>query len=248
MKIALFPGCMVDMIYPETGIAAVNVLERLGCEISLPDKQVCCGQGLVNSGYADGTRSVAKNTINAYDACKEDFIVSLTGSCMNAIVNDYPPLFEDDPVFSAKLRSVTSRFREFTQFIVDELGVTDVGASFPHTVTFHKSCHSTRLLGIKEQPLKLLDNVAGLQYIEMEHADRCCGFGGTFSFKEPEISGEMVREKCRTIIESGAEVVTGVDSPCLMNIKGALSRMRSTGELDRDIRVMHIARILDAKE
>ncbi len=238
---------MVDMIYPEIGIAAVNVLERLGVDLELPKEQICCGQGLVNSGYKKEMLPVARMIVDAYDVPDYDIIVSLTGSCMNAIINDYQVVFADDPVYLARVESLSHRFYEFTDFIVNYLGVEDVGATFNDTVTYHKSCHMTRLLGIKEPPLKLLQNVKGLQYIEMEHADRCCGFGGTFSFKQPEISGEIVREKCRTVIESGANVLCGADVPCLMNIKGALQRMRTNGELDRDIQVLHIAQILDSR-
>ena len=247
MRTAFFPGCMVDMFYPEIGIAAVNVLERLGCEVEMPDEQVCCGQGLLNSGYAKETVPIAKYVLDAYDLDKYDRVVSLTGSCMNAILNDYPTVL-DEGTYLKQIEELRPRMFEFTDFIVNELGATDLGASFHHTVTYHKSCHMTRMLGIEKPPLQLLEAVDGLEYIEMEHAGRCCGFGGTFSFKEPEISGEIVREKCQTIIDTGAEVICGADVPCLMNIKGALSRMRTNGELDRDIRVMHIAEILDARE
>lgn len=247
MKVAFFPGCMVDMIYPEVGIAAVNVLERLGCDVEMPDEQVCCGQGLINSGYRKENAAAARMIVDAYDTDEYDLIVSLTGSCMNAIVNDYPIVFKDDPVYYERVQNMADRWHEFTDFIVNYLGVTDVGASFHDTVTYHKSCHVTRILGISQPPLQLLEAVEGLEYIEMEHADRCCGFGGTFSFKQPEIAGEVVYEKCRTIIESGANVICGADVPCLLNIKGALSRMRSDGRLDRDIRVMHIAQILDSR-
>ena len=248
MKIAFFPGCMVDMMYPEIGIAAVNVLERLGCDLEMPDEQVCCGQGLVNSGYRDFNVPVAKMIIDAYDRPEYDLFVSLTGSCMNAIINDYQVVFKNEPAYLERTKRLAERAYEFTDFIVNYLGKTDLGASFHDTVTYHKSCHVTRLLGIKEPPLKLLGAVEGLEYIEMEHADRCCGFGGTFSFKQPDIAGELVYEKCRTIIETGANVLVGADVPCLLNIKGALSRMRTDGRLDRDIRVMHIAQILDARE
>ena len=247
MKIAFFPGCMVDMIYPEIGIAAVNVLERLGCDLELPEKQVCCAQGLINSGYVKEMVPAAKMIIDAYDSPEYDVIVSLTGSCMNAIINDYPIVFADEPEYLKRTEELAKRCYEFTDYIVNQLGVTDVGATFNDTVTYHKSCHVTRLLGISEPPLQLLYNVRGLEYREMEHADRCCGFGGTFSFKQPEIAGEVVYEKCRTIIETGANVVCGADVPCLLNIKGALGRMRSDGRLDRDIRVMHIAQILDSR-
>ena len=248
MKIAFFPMCMVDMIYPEIGIAAVNVLERLGCELEMPDDQVCCGQGLINSGYTKEMIPAAKMMVDAYYKSEYETIVSLSGSCMNAIVNDYQVLFKDDPEYLERTRKLKERFFEFTDFIVNVLGVTDVGASLHDTVTYHKSCHVTRILGISEPPLQLLQAVEGLEYIEMEHADRCCGFGGTFSFKQPVIAGEMVYEKCQTIIDTGANIVCGADAPCLLNIKGALGRMRSDGRLDRDIRVMHIAQILDSKE
>lgn len=247
MKVAFFPGCMVDMFYPEIGIAAVNVLERLGCEVEMPEEQVCCGQGLLNSGYAKETIPVAKNILDAYDLDQYETIVSLTGSCMNAIINDYPTVLEDVE-YLHKLERIRPRMFEFTDFIVNQLHTTDVGASFHHKVTYHKSCHVTRFLGIEEQPLQLLKAVNGLEYIEMVHAERCCGFGGTFSFKEPEISAEIVKEKCMTIAETGADVVCGADVPCLMNIKGALARLYARGEIDRDIRVMHIAQILDARE
>lgn len=246
MKIAFFPGCMVDMFYPEIGIAAVNVLERLGCEVEMPEEQVCCGQGLLNSGYAKETVPVAKNILDAYDFEGYDAVVSLTGSCMNAILNDYPTVLED-PEYLAKIERLRPHMFEFTDFIVNELGITDVGASFPHKVTYHKSCHVTRMLGVKEPPLKLLEAVKGLEYVEMAHAERCCGFGGTFSFKQPEISKEIVDEKCMTIIDTGADVVAGADVPCLMNIKGALSRLYDEGAIDREVRVMHIAEILDAR-
>jgi L-lactate dehydrogenase complex protein LldE len=247
MKIAFFPGCMVDMFYPEIGIAAVNVLERLGCEVEMSEEQVCCGQGLLNSGYAKETIPVAKYMLDAYDLDRYETIVSLTGSCMNAILNDYPTVL-DDAEYLSKLERMRPKMFEFTDFIVNKLGVTDLGASFHHTVTYHKSCHMTRMLGIEKPPLQLLEAVDGLEYIEMEHAERCCGFGGTFSFKEPEISAEIVHEKCQTALATGAEVLCGADVPCLMNIKGALSRMRTDGQIDRDIRVMHIAQILDARE
>ena len=248
MKIAFFPGCMVDMFYPEIGIAAVNVLERLGCEVDMPDDWVCCAQGLINSGYRKEMIPAAKMMVDAYEKSEYDTIVSLTGSCMNAIVNDYQIVFKDDPIYLGRTRKLSEHFFEFTDFIVNVLGKTDVGASFHESVTYHKSCHVTRILGITEPPLKLLENVEGLEYREMAHADRCCGFGGTFSFKQPEIAGEMVYEKCQTIIDTGANVICGADVPCLLNIKGALSRMRSDGRLDRDIRVMHIAQILDSRE
>lgn len=248
MNIAFFPGCMVEMLYPEVGIAAVHVLERLGCSIDMPDEQICCGQGLLNSGYKRENIAAAKNMIDAFEREGYDTIVSLSGSCMNAIINDYPIVFADDPEYLERTRALRGRFFEFTDFIVNRLGVTNVGASLHDSLTYHKSCHVTRLLGIKEAPLQLLDEVKGLEYREMKHADRCCGFGGTFSFKEPEISKEMVSEKAQTVLDTGANILCGSDIACLMNIKGRLARMKEEGLTDRDIRVMHIAQVLDSRE
>lgn len=244
MKIAFFPGCMVDMFYPEVGMSAVRVLERLGCDIELPDKQICCGQPLSNSGYAQEAKAAMRNTIDAYAGYET--IVSLTGSCAYAIKSDYAHFLKDDPEYRQKLEDLTPRIYEFSEFIVDVLGVTDVGARLEGKVTYHKSCHLTRLLGIREQPLTLLQNVAGLEYVEMEAADRCCGFGGTFSLKEPVMSGEIVREKVQLALETGADYLCGADQACLMNIKGALDRMRDTGATDSKMQVVHLAQILDS--
>ena len=246
MKVAFFPGCMVDMFYPEIGIAAVNVLERLGCEVEMPEEQVCCGQGLLNSGYAKETVPVAKNILDAYDLDEYETIVSLTGSCMNAIINDYPTVLEDVE-YLHKVERIRPRMFEFTDFIVNQLHVTDVGASFHHKVTYHKSCHLTRMLGVEEQPLTLLKNVEGLSYIEMPEADRCCGFGGTFSVKEPEVSGHMVQEKVAFALATGADYLCGADQACLMNIKGALDRLIEQGVVSSNMKVMHIAQILDSR-
>ena len=244
MRIAFFPGCMVDMMYPQVGIAAVEVLERLGCEVELPKDQICCGQMFLNSGYEKETIPMMKQVIDAYSGYET--IVSLSGSCLHAIVNEYPEYLDDDPDYGPRLARMRKNCWEFTDFIVNKLGVTDVGAHLNAKVTYHKSCHLTRLLGVKEPPLQLLQAVDGLEYVVMEQADRCCGFGGTFSLKEPEISTEIVREKVRTIDASGADVVCGADIACLMTIKGALTRMRREGKVSRDIRVMHIAEILNS--
>ncbi len=245
MKVAFFPGCMVDMFYPEVGIAAVNVLERLGCEVFLPDEQVCCGQPFTNSGYINEAKLMMKQVIDAYSSY--DTIVSLTGSCAWAIKAEYPHFLEDDPEYSAKIAQLAPRIYELTQFIVDVLGVKDVGAHLDGSVTYHKSCHLTRMLGIKDQPLTLLNNVEGLTYIEMPEADRCCGFGGTFSVKEPEVSGYMVQEKLAFALATDADYLCGADQACLMNIKGALDRAREQGIVTSNMKVVHIAQILDSR-
>ncbi len=244
MDVALFPGCVVDALYPEVGIAAVRVLRRLGCTVHLPKEAVCCGQPLLNSGFAKESVPAFCTVIDAYANC--DRIVSLTGSCMHSIVYDYPPYVADDPIRAAAQKRIAENIREFTDFIVNELGVTDVGARCNAKVTLHKSCHLTRLLGVEEPPLMLLREVEGLEYVEMERAERCCGFGGTFAVKQPEISAAITEEKCRAILDSGAQIVCGGDMACLMNIEGCLRRMRADGRSERDVRVMHIAQILDA--
>ncbi len=246
MKIHLFTQCVVDMFYPQVGVAAMQVLQRFGCDIVVPEKQTCCGQPLINSGYIKSAKASIKNTLSAFEDAET--IVSLSGSCAFAIKHEYPKLLADEPKWIEKAQQFSSKLYEFTQFIVDVLGVTDVGASLNKKVTFHKSCHTTRLLGVVEQPLKLLNAVKGLQYIEMEYADRCCGFGGTFSVKQPDISEQIVEEKAQSIINSGADIVSGADQACLMNIEGCLERLRDRGRLDRDIRVMHISEILNSRQ
>lgn len=244
MNVAFFPGCLVDMFYPEVGMSAVRVLERLGCKIELPDGQVCCGQPLFNSGYGKESIPIMREIIDAYD--RYDTIVSLTGSCAYAIKGEYPHFLKDDPIYSKKIEALAPRIHEFSEFIVDVLGITDVGAHLSGKVTYHKSCHLTRMLGVNTQPLTLLEGVHGLEYVEMKAADRCCGFGGTFSLKEPEISREIVNEKVRLALDTGADYLCGADQACLMNIKGALERMQEKGEVSSSIRVMHLAEILDS--
>lgn len=244
MKVAFFPGCMVDMFYPEVGIAAVKVLERLGCDVILPDDQVCCGQPFSNSGYIEEAKPMMKKVVDAYSAY--DTIVSLTGSCAWAIKAEYPHFFEGDEEYSQKIAALAPRIYEFTQFIVDVLGITDLGAHLDGTVTYHASCHLTRMLGVKDQPLALLSNIEGLSYIEMPEMGRCCGFGGTFSVKEPEISGQMAQEKVAFALATDADYLCGADQACLMNIKGALDRLREQGVTSSPMKVLHIAQILDA--
>ena len=191
------------------------------------------------------SKASIKNTIEAFEDAET--IVSLSGSCAFAMKHEYMKILADEPQWAIRAQRVADRLYEFTDFIVNVLGVTDVGATLNKKVTFHKSCHATRLLGVKEPPLILLQNVHGLEYVEMEKADRCCGFGGTFSVKQPDISEQIVAEKAQTVVDSGADILCGADQACLMNIAGRLDRMRDRGELTRDIRVMHIAEILNCR-
>ena len=176
-----------------------------------------------------------------------DYVVSMSGSCAFAIRDEYQHFLEGQPEWQQRAEKLSGKIYEFTEFITDVLGVEDVGARFDETVTYHTSCHVTRLMGVKEPPFKLLRNVKDLKLIELPRADRCCGFGGTFSVKNPEISEVMTREKALEIASTGANVISGSDQACLMNIAGMLDRLHKDGEIDRRIKVMHIAEILNCR-
>ena len=234
MKIHLFQQCLIDMFYPHVGMAGVEVLERLGCDLVVPKKQVCCGQMFTNSGYNDAAMDAIKNTIECFE--NAEYVVSMSGSCAFAIRDEYHHFLKDQPEWLARAERLSGKIYEFTQFITDVLGVEDVGARFNESVTYHTSCHVTRLMGIKEPPFKLLKNVKDINLIELPRADRCCGFGGTFSVKNPEISEVMTREKALEIAGTGANVISGSDQACLMNIAGMLDRLHKEGEIDRRIK------------
>ncbi|ADO56375.1 MULTISPECIES: (Fe-S)-binding protein [Paenibacillus] len=235
MKVSLFITCLSDAIYPKVGEAMARLLARYGVELEFPKVQTCCGQPSYNSGYWDETRAAAKTILKAFN--DSDFVVAPSGSC-TYMIHHYPELFKDEPEWLDSARRLEQKTYEFTQFMVQVLGVTDVGASFPHTVTYHPSCHGTRLLGVKEEPMKLLGSVKGLQLVPLPFAEDCCGFGGTFAVKMPDISGAMVTEKVDHIRETEAEVLVGLDMACLMNIAGNL-RYR-----EEPVRVMHLAELL----
>lgn len=242
MQVAFFPGCIVDTLYPEVGKAAVRVLEKVGCTLTLPHQQICCGQPLFNSGYAARSLPVIKKIIDAY--AEYETIVFLSGSCLSAVVDDYPDLLTRAPEYKEKLDTLVAHSHEFSDFLVNDLQLTNVGATLNASIVYHRSCHLTRMLKIEKEPLALLSKVKGLTILELEHAERCCGFGGTFSVKEPKISGAMVREKCKTIDQSGADIVCAADQACVMNIDGALQRMYKERSIKRPIRAMHLAEIL----
>ncbi|KAF6614295.1 MULTISPECIES: (Fe-S)-binding protein [Paenibacillus] len=235
MKVSLFITCLSDAIYPKVGEAMARLLARYGVELEFPKVQTCCGQPSYNSGYWDETRAAAKTILKAFN--NSDFVVAPSGSC-TYMIHHYPELFKDEPEWLESARRLEQKTYEFTQFMVQVLGVTDVGASFPHTVTYHPSCHGTRLLGVKEEPMKLLGSVKGLQLVPLPFAEDCCGFGGTFAVKMPDISGAMVTEKVDHIRETEAEVLVGLDMACLMNIAGNLRYRKEP------VRVMHLAELL----
>jgi L-lactate dehydrogenase complex protein LldE len=226
MRVALFITCFNDTLFPETGRAAVSLLERLGCEVSFPEAQTCCGQMHGNTGYADHGRALAARWERVFEGF--DVVVSPSASCVGYVREHVP--------------SAERQLFELTEFLVDRLGVTDVGASFPHRVTLHPTCHSLRLLHLGDRPQRLLSAVQGIDLVPLTDADECCGFGGTFAVKNADTSMAMLTDKLRHVLDTGAEVCTAADTSCLMHIGGALRRQRAA------TRVMHLAEILAAQE
>lgn len=235
MKVSLFITCLSDAIYPRVGEAMVRLLARCGVRLEFPAVQTCCGQPAFNSGYWEESREAARTILKAFE--DSDFVISPSGSC-TGMIHHYPKLFENDPVMLEKARELQAKSYEFTQFLVQVLGVTDVGATFPHKVTYHPSCHGSRLLGVKDEPMALMRNVKGLEFVPLPYAEDCCGFGGTFAVKMADISGAMVTEKADHVKETEAEVLVGLDMACLMNIAGNLKYR------NEPVRVMHLAELL----
>lgn len=234
--VSLFIQCLVDSMYPQVGDAMVTIFDRLGVPVDYPEGQTCCGQPAYNSGYRREAAQAARKFIEIFE--DSEVIVCPSGSCVHMVRHHYPQLFRDDPALLERAIAVGTKTFEFTEYLVDHLGLSSVEARFSHKVTYHDSCHLSRGLGIDRQPRRLLYNTSGLHFIEMRDSDTCCGFGGTFSINYPDISTAMVDEKIENILATGAEVVTGCDISCLMNIQGRLSRR---GE---KVKVMHIAEIL----
>ncbi|MFF8289814.1 (Fe-S)-binding protein [Streptomyces sp. NPDC016309] len=231
MRVALFVTCVNDAVYPSTGIATVRLLERLGVEVDFPAAQTCCGQPQYNTGYRPEARRLARRTAGAFEG--HTYVVTPSASCAAMVRDHYARLGEPD---------LAPRTYELTEFLVDVLGVTDVGAYFPHRVTYHPSCHGLRLLGLGDRPRRLLEAVRGLELVELPGAEECCGFGGTFAVKNPAVSVAMGRDKVRHAVGTGADVLCGGDNSCLMHIDGVLRR-----EGER-MRALHIAEILAATE
>ncbi|WP_368298359.1 (Fe-S)-binding protein [Cytobacillus firmus] len=238
MKVSLFATCLVDMFQGNAGKAAVELLERLGCEIDFPEAQVCCGQPAYNSGYVKESKEAMKRMITAFEHA--EYVVSPSGSCAY-MFHEYPHVFKGDSVWEPKAKKLAEKTYELTQFIVEVLNVDDVGARLNGKATYHTSCHMTRLLGVKEAPMRLLKNVKGLEFDELPGKEQCCGFGGTFSVKMAQISEQMVDEKVGHIEETEAEILIGADAGCLMNIGGRIGRQ------GKPIRVMHIAEVLNCR-
>lgn len=235
MKVSLFITCLNDVVYPKVGETMMRLLAKYGIVLEFPNVQTCCGQPAYNSGYWQEAKAAAKTIITAF--ADSDFVVTPSGSCTH-MVHNYVDLFKDEPEWQEKAKQLQGKIFEFTQFLVNVLGVTDLGARFPHKITYHPSCHGTRLLGVKNEPMELLRNVRDLEFVPLPFAEDCCGFGGTFAVKMSDISGAMVTEKVDHVIETEAEVLVGLDMGCMMNIAGHL-RYR-----DKPVRVMHLIELL----
>ncbi len=236
--VSLFVTCIVDMIYPETGLSTVEILERLGVPVDFPEAQTCCGQMAFNAGYQDETRAVAKQFLTAFKDA--DVIVAPSGSCVTMVRHYYRELFKDDPAWSARAAWAASITWELTEYLVDGLGITDVGAALdrPRKLALHHSCHGLRGLNVKDQPRKLLQHVKQADLVDLPGADQCCGFGGLFAIKMPEVSGAILNDKIKAIEACEADTIVLCDTSCMTQINGGLSRQGCPK------RAVHIADVL----
>jgi len=237
MRVALFITCLADGVMPNVAKATVRLLRRLGMDVEVPLQQTCCGQMHVNSGYPREALPLVRNHVSAFD--HYDYVVSPSGSCVASVRHqhaDVARLGGDE--LARRAVAAASHSYELSEFLVDVLGLEDVGAYYPHRVTYHPTCHSLRLLKVGDRPLRLLRNVEGLELVELTDADSCCGFGGTFSLKNSAVSAAMLDDKATSIVSTGARICTAVDSSCLLHIGGGLSRRSAPAS------TLHLAEIL----
>jgi len=241
VQVALFITCFNDTLFPQTGRAVVDVLERLGHEVTFPIEQTCCGQMHGNTGYQDEATKLMRRFVRVFS--EHDVIVTPSGSCAAMVRDHYPVLAErtGDPGLARAVASAGDRTHELSELLVDVLGVEDVGAVFPHRVTYHSTCHSLRLLGVGDRPLRLLRAVRDIDLVALPAAEECCGFGGTFAVKNADTSSAILTDKLRHVLDTGAEVVVAGDNSCLMHMGGALRRQRA------GVRTMHLAEVLAAR-
>src|SRR5687767_4457543 len=240
MKVSLFVTCLVDQLWSSVGTSTVDVLRRVGCEVEFDERQTCCGQPAFNTGYRAEARKVAERFISIFEESKADAIVSPSGSC-TAMVHHFPELFSDDDDWRRRASALAERTHELSSFLVRVLKLQDVGASWNGRLTWHDACHGLRDLNLKTEPRSLIRNVRGVEFIELENADACCGFGGTFSVKYPEISVAILDQKIEAIERAGVQAVVAGDASCLMQMGGRLSRNGS------NVRAMHLAELLAAQ-
>jgi L-lactate dehydrogenase complex protein LldE len=237
IKVGLFVTCLVDQLWSSVGTSTVEVLRRAGCEVEFDERQTCCGQPAFNTGYRTEARRVAQRFIELCEESDAEFIVSPSGSC-TAMVHHYEGLFSGDDTWRARAHAVAGRTFELSSFLVRELKLTDVGARFKGRVTWHDACHGLRELGVHDEPRTLIRHVRDTEFVELANADACCGFGGTFSVKYPEISTAILDQKIEAIERAEVDAVVSGDASCLMQIGGRLSRIGSKA------RVMHLAELL----
>jgi L-lactate dehydrogenase complex protein LldE len=242
MRVALMVTCVNDALFPDTGRAVVTLLRRLGVDVDFPEAQTCCAQPMVNTGYLDEAVPVVRTFVDAFEGY--DAVVTPSGSCAGSARHQHSVVARrsGDPALEQRVASLGPKVFELSEFLVDRLGVTDVGAYFPHRVTYHPTCHSLRMLGVGDRPRRLLESVRGLTLVDLPGAEECCGFGGTFAVKNADTSVAMGADKARHVRDTGAEVLVAGDNSCLMHIGGMLSRQRA------GVRVMHLAEILAATE
>jgi L-lactate dehydrogenase complex protein LldE len=247
MRIALFVTCLADALFPRAAQATVVLLERLGHQVVFPQDQTCCGQMHINTGYARDGLGLVRHHVDVFEPVlagagghpAAEAVVAPSGSCVGSVRHQHARLARDaGEVLARRAEAVAERTFELSELLVDVLGVTDVGASFPHRVAYHPTCHSLRMLRVGEKPLQLLRSVAGIDLVELPDADQCCGFGGTFALKNADTSTAMLADKLRAVQDCRAEVLTAGDSSCLMHIGGGLSRLRV------GTRTVHLAEIL----
>jgi len=236
MRVHLFIPCLVDQFRPEAGLGALQVLESLGLDVDYTSEQTCCGQPFYKSGRSREAKRLARRTLHSYRDGRP--VVSPSGSCVRMIRHDYETLFDGDRDMLERARDLASRTYELSEFLVRVAGEIDLGASFPGKVTFHDSCQVRRGLGIREEPRRLLGRVAGLELIEMNRAGDCCGFGGVFSAKHPEIAGAIARDKLENAVATGAPWITGCEISCLLHLE------RQARALGVPVRTLHLAEIL----
>jgi L-lactate dehydrogenase complex protein LldE len=238
VRIALFVTCLADTLFPDVGKCTVRLLERLGHQVDFPAAQTCCGQMHVNTGYQRDALPLVRRYVETFEG--HEVIVAPSGSCVGSIRHQHAMVArrfgEDD--LARRAQAVADRTFELSQLLTDVLGVQDVGAYYPHRVTYHPTCHSLRLLRVGDRPVRLLRQVAGLELVELPDAETCCGFGGTFALKNSDTSAAILADKMRHVLSTGAQVCTAGDSSCLMHIGGGLSR------LDAGVKTVHLAEIL----
>ncbi len=242
MRIALFITCFNDTIFPETGRAMVRLLERLGHTVDFPLEQTCCGQMHFNTGYQREAIPLARHFVDVFSSA--EVVVAPSASCVSMVRDFYPRVAElsGDRRLVSAVAALAPRVFELSEFLVKQLGVEDVGAYYPHRVTYHPTCHSLRMLRVGDAPLRLLRAVRGIDLVELPNADQCCGFGGTFAIKNADTSMAMLSDKLRCVLDTRAEVCAAADNSCLMQIGGALNRQRA------GVRPVHLAEILASTE